>query len=63
MHTTRSPASRRPPHQRGPGAQQQPVTPNWDTGPDLFGNNVLPEQFFTSQYEGNPIATSERGGK
>ena len=46
MDTTRSFASRRPPHQGGLIAQQRPAATNFDTGPDLFGIDVLPEQFF-----------------
>ena len=49
MHTTRFPASRRPPHQGGLVTQHRPVAPNWDTRPDLFGTDILPEQLFPSR--------------
>ena len=47
MDTTRSFASPRPSHQCGLVAQQRPAATNRDTGPDLFGIDVLPEQFFS----------------
>jgi hypothetical protein len=49
MYTTRSSASRRPPPQRGLVAQHRPAAANRDTGPDLFGTGILPEQVFPSQ--------------
>jgi len=49
MYTTRSSAARRPPPQRGLVAQHRPAATNRDTGLDLFGTGILPEQVFPSQ--------------
>jgi len=49
MYTTRFSAARRPPPQRGLVAQHRPAAANRDTGPDLFGTGILPEQVFPSQ--------------
>jgi len=57
MYTTRSSATRRPPPQRGLVVQHRPAATNRDTGPDLFGTAILPEQVFHSQTNSYPERT------